>query len=177
MPVLVSVSVPEIVFILILLSSPLGPAPDACVAYVSESSVASILSMYYTLHTARSKDRVGLMRILGTLASCESDRAFEDPFLHFLVHLFESLYLLVSSQDRNQDLLYGLARRYLFLCIWVRSLRQKIFVPLFLMSSFMRDSQEIMSPVTYWSSYGMCTPSYLPAVCTHLSRHCNHLHR
>lgn len=64
-----------------------GPAPDACQAYVQESSVASILSMYYTLHTARSKDRVGLMRILGTLAGCESDRAFEDPFLHFLVSL------------------------------------------------------------------------------------------
>lgn len=62
-----------------------GPPPDACQAYVQESSVASILSMYYTLHTARMKDRVGLMRILGTLAACESDRAFEDPFLHFLV--------------------------------------------------------------------------------------------
>jgi len=62
-----------------------GPPPDACQAYVQESSVASILAMYYTLHTARQKDRVGLMRVLGTLANCKNDRAFEDPFLHSLV--------------------------------------------------------------------------------------------
>ncbi|XP_059484966.1 negative elongation factor B [Neocloeon triangulifer] len=64
-----------------------GPPPDACQAYVQESSVASILAMYYTLHCARTKDRVGLMRVLGTLANCENDRAFEDPFLHSLVSL------------------------------------------------------------------------------------------
>lgn len=62
-----------------------GPPPDACQAYVQESSVASILAMYYTLHSARQKDRVGLMRVLGTLANCKNDRAFEDPFLHSLV--------------------------------------------------------------------------------------------
>ncbi|CAB3366178.1 Hypothetical predicted protein [Cloeon dipterum] len=65
-----------------------GPPPDACQAYVQESSVASILAMYYTLHCARTKDRVGLMRVLGTLANCENDRAFEDPFLHSLVKSF-----------------------------------------------------------------------------------------
>nr|CAD7197686.1 unnamed protein product [Timema douglasi] len=64
-----------------------GPPPDACQAFVQESSVTSILAMYYTLHSARSKDRVGLMRILGTLANCHNDRAFEDPFLHSLVSL------------------------------------------------------------------------------------------
>lgn len=66
----------------------LGPPPDACQAYVQESSVASIIAMYYTLHTAKHKDRVGLMRVLGALANCDSDRAFEDPFLHFLVSFF-----------------------------------------------------------------------------------------
>ncbi|XP_063244887.1 negative elongation factor B isoform X2 [Bacillus rossius redtenbacheri] len=70
-----------------------GPPPDACQAYVQESSVASILAMYYTLHTARSKDRVGLMRVLGTLANCHSDIAFDDPFLHSLVSL------LIHSSD------------------------------------------------------------------------------
>lgn len=64
-----------------------GPPPDACQACVQESSVASIIAMYYTLHTAKHRDRVGLMRVLGTLANCDSDRAFEDPFLHFLVSL------------------------------------------------------------------------------------------
>lgn len=41
--------------------------------------------MYYTLHTARQKDRVGILRVLTVLASCKNDRAYEDPFLHSLV--------------------------------------------------------------------------------------------
>ncbi|XKL59665.1 hypothetical protein PGB90_000681 [Kerria lacca] len=65
-----------------------GPIPDAVQAYIQESSVASIIAIYYTLHTAKMKDRVGLMRILGSLSNCDSDRAFEDPFLHSLVSLF-----------------------------------------------------------------------------------------
>lgn len=34
-----------------------GPPPDAYQAYVQENSVASVLAMYYTLHTARQRDR------------------------------------------------------------------------------------------------------------------------
>lgn len=60
-----------------------GPAPDSVEAYIQESSVASILAMYYTLHTARHKDRIGILRVLR--ASCKDDRAYEDPFLHSLV--------------------------------------------------------------------------------------------
>jgi negative elongation factor B len=62
-----------------------GPLPDAVEAYIQDSSVASILAMYYTLSVARAKDRVGLLRILTVLANCKDDRAFEDPFLHSLV--------------------------------------------------------------------------------------------
>ncbi|GFG40168.1 hypothetical protein Cfor_02291 [Coptotermes formosanus] len=76
-----------------------GPPPDACQAYVQESSVASILAMYYTLHTARQKDRVGLMRVLGTLANCKNDRAFEDPFLHSLVSLLIHMNDEFSAED------------------------------------------------------------------------------
>lgn len=53
--------------------------------FIRESSVASIIAMYYTLHTARQKDRVGILRVLAVLASCKNDRAYEDPFLHSLV--------------------------------------------------------------------------------------------
>lgn len=63
-----------------------GPIPDAVQAYIQESSVASIIAIYYTLHTAKIKDRVGLMRILGSLSNCDKNRAFEDPFLHSLVN-------------------------------------------------------------------------------------------
>lgn len=41
--------------------------------------------MYYTLHVARQKDRIGILRVLAILASCKNDRAYEDPFLHSLV--------------------------------------------------------------------------------------------
>jgi len=64
-----------------------GPVPDAVQAYIQESSVACTVAMYYTLHVAKAKDRLALMRILGSLANCDHDRAFEDPFLHFLVAL------------------------------------------------------------------------------------------
>lgn len=63
----------------------LGPPPDAYQAYLQESSVACVLAMYYTLHTATRKDKTALMRVLGTLATCHQDRAFQDTFLHSLV--------------------------------------------------------------------------------------------
>ncbi|XP_054712740.1 negative elongation factor B-like [Uloborus diversus] len=62
-----------------------GPPPDAYQAYIQENGVASVLAMYYTLQNARQKDRHGLMRVLGTLALCENDRAFEDPFINSLI--------------------------------------------------------------------------------------------
>lgn len=76
-----------------------GPAPDACQAYVTESSVASILAMYYTVHTARLGDRIALMRVLGILASCENDRAYEDPFLHLLVSYLIHMADEFSAED------------------------------------------------------------------------------
>ncbi|CAG9829249.1 unnamed protein product [Diabrotica balteata] len=73
-----------------------GPLPDAVEAYLQDSTVASILAMYYTLHAARLKDRVGLLRILTVLANCKDDRAFEDPFLHSFVCL------LIHNSDEFQ---------------------------------------------------------------------------
>lgn len=66
-----------------------GPAPDAVEAYIQESSVASIMAMYYTLYVAKQKDRVGVLRVLAILASSKDDRAYEDPFLHSLVSFNE----------------------------------------------------------------------------------------
>nr|CAG4643811.1 EOG090X0363 [Lepidurus arcticus] len=62
-----------------------GPPSDAYQAYINDSSVACTMAMYYTLQVTRSKDRVALTRILGTLATSDNERAFEDPFLHSLV--------------------------------------------------------------------------------------------
>lgn len=73
-----------------------GPLPDAVEAYIQDSSVASILAMYYTLNVTRLKDRVALLRILTVLANCKDDRAFEDPFLHSFVGL------LINNPDEFQ---------------------------------------------------------------------------
>ncbi|KAH6948024.1 hypothetical protein HPB50_022462 [Hyalomma asiaticum] len=62
-----------------------GPPPDAYQAYVQENAVASVLALYYTFHTARQRDRTGVMRVLGSLAGAEGQRAYQDPFLHTLV--------------------------------------------------------------------------------------------
>lgn len=76
-----------------------GSTPDAYQAYLQESNVASVLSMYYALHTARQRDRQALMRVLGSLANCENDRAFEDPFLHTLIVLLIPMADEFSTED------------------------------------------------------------------------------
>ncbi|KAJ2948523.1 hypothetical protein O0L34_g7774 [Tuta absoluta] len=68
-----------------------GPPPDACEAYMRESSVCGVLAMYYTLHAAKLRDRGALLRILSILGSCKDGRAYEDPFLHALVALLIQL--------------------------------------------------------------------------------------
>ncbi|OWR45494.1 negative elongation factor B [Danaus plexippus] len=68
-----------------------GPPPDACEAYMRESSVCGVLAMYYTLHAAKSRDRIAILRILSILGSCKDGKAYEDPFLHALVALLIQL--------------------------------------------------------------------------------------
>lgn len=87
-----------------------GPAPDSVEAFIQQSSVASIIAMYYTLHTARQKDRVGILRILAVLASCQNDRAYEDPFLHSLV----ALLIPMAEEFVNEEFCTGLFDEFLF---------------------------------------------------------------
>ncbi|XP_055681580.1 negative elongation factor B [Lutzomyia longipalpis] len=87
-----------------------GPAPDAVEAYIQESTVASILAMYYTLHTARQKDRVGILRVLAILACCKDDRAYEDPFLHSLI----ALLIPMAEEFTAEDFCTGLFDEFLF---------------------------------------------------------------
>ena len=51
-----------------------GPAAETIEAFIRESSVASILAIYYTLHVWRQKDRIGLLRTLAVLSSCKDHR-------------------------------------------------------------------------------------------------------
>ena len=110
-----------------------GPLPDAVEAYIQDSSVASILAMYYTLNVARLKDRVGLLRILTVLANCKDDRAFEDPFLHSLV----SIHARFKNETKNLF-------RLLSLSTTPTSFKRKISVRLFLTSFFLLGCQERM---------------------------------
>lgn len=87
-----------------------GPLPDAVEAYLQESSVASILAMYYTLHVTKHKDRVGLLRILAVLANCRDDRAFEDPFLHSMV----ALLIHMTDEFTTADFCTGLFDEFFF---------------------------------------------------------------
>lgn len=87
-----------------------GPAPDSVEAFIQQSSVASIIAMYYTLHTARQKDRVGILRILAVLASCQNDRAYEDPFLHSLV----ALLIPMAEEFVHEEFCTGLFDEFLF---------------------------------------------------------------
>ncbi|XP_055308171.1 negative elongation factor B [Sitodiplosis mosellana] len=87
-----------------------GPAPDSVESFIQESSVASIIAMYYTLHTARQKDRVGILRILAVLASCKNDRAYEDPFLHSLI----ALLIPMAEEFVHEEFCTGLFDEFLF---------------------------------------------------------------
>lgn len=86
-------------------------------AFIQESSVASIIAMYYTLHTARQKDRVGILRVLTVLASCKNDRAYEDPFLHSLVRI----YYQRTKNIKLNDSVFGSSKYIKFdLCHFVK---------------------------------------------------------
>lgn len=49
------------------------------------NTVAAVLAMHYTLQTAKSRDKTGLMRVLPILANAVKGSPFEDAFMHCLV--------------------------------------------------------------------------------------------
>lgn len=87
-----------------------GPPPDAIEVKIQDSAVPSILIMYYALHTSRQKDRVGILRVLPILSSCEGDRAYEDPFLHSLI----ALLIPMAEEFANEDFCTNLFDGFLF---------------------------------------------------------------
>lgn len=62
-----------------------GPVPDTFQEYIRTDTTASVLAVFYVLHVAGQRDRVGLLRVLGTLAEAEGRRAYKDPPLYTLV--------------------------------------------------------------------------------------------
>ncbi|GAB1598257.1 negative elongation factor B-like [Argonauta hians] len=62
------------------------------------TNVGSMIVMYYTLQVTRQKDKLAVMSSLPTLTHCESDRAFDETFLHTLVS-----YLITMTEDFSQE--------------------------------------------------------------------------
>ncbi|KAJ8978277.1 hypothetical protein NQ317_009617 [Molorchus minor] len=74
-----------------------GPLPDAVEAYIQDSAVASILAMYYTLHVAKIKDRVGLLRILTVCLLIHNAEEFQAE--DFCTALFDEFFFAGLSRD------------------------------------------------------------------------------
>lgn len=62
-----------------------GPPPDAFQTFVTENRLAAVLTIYYTAHAARQKDRQAVTRVFGTLSMANDGRTFADQYLHVLV--------------------------------------------------------------------------------------------
>jgi len=62
-----------------------GPPPETFQTFIEENPVAAVLAMHYSLQASRAKDRVAVMRVLGSLGNAVRGNPFEDPFMHGLV--------------------------------------------------------------------------------------------
>ena len=58
-----------------------GPPPDMYDSQVVASPIAATMAMQYTLQTCKSKDKTGLMRVLGILSQNIRGHPFEVSFL------------------------------------------------------------------------------------------------
>jgi len=76
-----------------------GPPPDSYTLFISENLVCSTLAMYYALQVAKSKDKTGLMRVMGNLSFTRGELSFEDPFLNSLVNALIPMADEFSSED------------------------------------------------------------------------------
>eukprot|EP00096_Caligus_rogercresseyi_P011921 TRINITY_DN4840_c0_g1_i1.p1 TRINITY_DN4840_c0_g1~~TRINITY_DN4840_c0_g1_i1.p1 ORF type:complete len:616 (+),score=211.95 TRINITY_DN4840_c0_g1_i1:27-1850(+) len=76
-----------------------GPPPDACQVFIEKNLVATTLAMHYTLQVARSKDKTGLMRILGLLSNSVKGHPFQDSFMHCLVTSLTAMRDDFESED------------------------------------------------------------------------------
>ncbi|CAI9716771.1 negative elongation factor B [Octopus vulgaris] len=72
--------------------------PDLFLTVLKLTNVGSMIVMYYTLQVTRQKDKPAVMSILPALTHCESDRAFDETFLHTLIS-----YLITMSEDFSQE--------------------------------------------------------------------------
>ncbi|KAI1295477.1 Negative elongation factor B [Halotydeus destructor] len=76
-----------------------GPVADIYQHFISNDRLATVLAVYYTFQVARQRDKLGIMRVLGTLANSNENKALENPFMHKLVSLFIPLNEEFTAED------------------------------------------------------------------------------
>jgi len=99
-----------------------GPPPDMYDVQVSQCPIATTLAMQYTLQTTRSKDKIGVMRVLGILAQNIRGHPFEDAFLHSLV----TSLIAIKDEFENEDFCTSVFDEFFFTCINVDNVNRHL---------------------------------------------------
>lgn len=77
----------------------LRPPSQLFMIFIKESEVAAMTALYYTLQVCRHRDKFALCQILPNLTICQSERHYDDTFLHSLV----SYLISMSEEFANED--------------------------------------------------------------------------
>lgn len=83
---------------------PLIPHPPSqlFLIFIKESDVAAMTSLYYTLQVCRQRDKIALCQIVPSLPICQSERHYDDTFLHsFVSHLISMAEEFTSDEFRE----------------------------------------------------------------------------
>lgn len=75
------------------------PPSQLFMIFIKESEVAAMTALYYTLQVTRQRDKFATCQILPNLTICQSERHFEDTFLHSLVSNLITMVDEFTSED------------------------------------------------------------------------------
>ena len=65
--------------------------PDFILPASRDNRIACTCLLFYALQAAKQKDHIVLMRILPTLAHCDTEVVYQDTFLHLLIAYVSSM--------------------------------------------------------------------------------------
>ncbi|XP_045193418.2 negative elongation factor B-like [Mercenaria mercenaria] len=74
------------------------PPSQLFMIFIKESEVAAMTALYYTLQACRNRDKFAICQILPNLTICQSERHYDDTFLHSLVS-----YLISMSEEFTHE--------------------------------------------------------------------------
>ncbi|RWS31152.1 negative elongation factor B-like protein [Leptotrombidium deliense] len=76
-----------------------GPVAELYEHFLAEDRLAATLATYYTFQVCKNRDKQGIMRVLGTLANSQDNRALDGPFMHNLVAYFVPMCEEFANED------------------------------------------------------------------------------